>query len=121
MGTGWSTFSNGLVPSVTYDNQVYAAPLFTDNAFLFYRKDLLQKANLPVPTTWEQLRLADRPFPLPDGPLDPTVARWMDDGFFARWVLGAYPHLGTTAIDLKDLLGPPLGPLLLEALVWLLE
>jgi multiple sugar transport system substrate-binding protein len=52
----WSTFSNGLVPSVTYDNQVYAAPLFTDNAFLFYRKDLLQKANLPVPTTWEQLQ-----------------------------------------------------------------
>jgi multiple sugar transport system substrate-binding protein len=33
-----------------------AAPLFTDNAFLFYRKDLLQKAHLPVPTTWEQLQ-----------------------------------------------------------------
>lgn len=52
----WNTFSTGLIPSVTYDKQVYAAPLFTDNAFLFYRKDLLQKAHLPVPTTWEQLQ-----------------------------------------------------------------
>jgi multiple sugar transport system substrate-binding protein len=52
----WNEFSKGLIPSVTYDKQVYAAPLFTDNAFLFYRKDLLQKAGLPVPTTWEQLQ-----------------------------------------------------------------
>ncbi len=52
----WSTFSPGLVSSVTYDNKIMAAPLFTDNAFLFYRKDLLKKAGLPVPTTWEQLQ-----------------------------------------------------------------
>jgi multiple sugar transport system substrate-binding protein len=31
-------------------------PLFTDNAFLFYRKDLLAQAHLPVPTTWEQVQ-----------------------------------------------------------------
>ncbi|MFD4561933.1 ABC transporter substrate-binding protein [Streptomyces sp. NPDC058469] len=54
--TYWKTFSPGLVDSVTYKGQVMAAPLFTDNAFLFYRKDLLKKAGLPVPTTWEQLR-----------------------------------------------------------------
>jgi multiple sugar transport system substrate-binding protein len=52
----WKTFSPGLVDSLTYQNQKMAAPLFTDNAFLFYRKDLLQKAHLPVPTTWEQLK-----------------------------------------------------------------
>jgi multiple sugar transport system substrate-binding protein len=51
----WNTFSPGLVSSLTYNGQIMAAPLFTDNAFLFYRKDLLKKANLPVPTTWEQL------------------------------------------------------------------
>jgi multiple sugar transport system substrate-binding protein len=51
----WKTFSPGLVSSVTYQGKIMAAPLFTDNAFLFYRKDLLKKANLPVPTTWEQL------------------------------------------------------------------
>ena len=52
----WNTFSKGLVTSLTYQNQTYAVPLFTDNAFLFYRKDLLAKAHLPVPTTWEQLQ-----------------------------------------------------------------
>ncbi|WP_410677173.1 ABC transporter substrate-binding protein [Amycolatopsis sp. cmx-4-68] len=52
----WSTFSAGLVPSLTYEGKTYAVPLFLDNAFLFYRKDLLAKANLPVPTTWEQLQ-----------------------------------------------------------------
>ncbi|WP_037575861.1 ABC transporter substrate-binding protein [Phaeacidiphilus oryzae] len=52
----WKSFSPGLVDSLTYKNQKMAAPLFTDNAFLFYRKDLLQKAHLPVPTTWEQLK-----------------------------------------------------------------
>ena len=72
-------------------------------------------------TTWEQLRLADEPLPLPDGPLSPWIARWMDDGFFARWVLGAYPHIATRAFEVKDLLGPPLGPRLMEALVRLLE
>jgi hypothetical protein len=72
-------------------------------------------------TTWEQLRLADEPLALPDGPLAPYIARWMDDGFFARWVLGAYPHIATTAFEVKELLGRPLGPLLMEALVRLLE
>ena len=52
----WSAFSPGLVNSVTYQGKAMAAPLFTDNAFLFYRKDLLAKAHLPVPTTWEQLQ-----------------------------------------------------------------
>ncbi|MDI5961767.1 ABC transporter substrate-binding protein [Streptomyces sp. SL13] len=52
----WKTFSPGLVSSLTYQGKIMAAPLFTDNAFLFYRKDLLAKAHLPVPTTWEQLQ-----------------------------------------------------------------
>ena len=52
----WNTFSQGLVSSLTYQGQTYAVPLFTDNAFLFYRKDLLAQAHLPVPTTWEQLQ-----------------------------------------------------------------
>ncbi|MFL6205608.1 MAG: hypothetical protein ACJ739_09670 [Acidimicrobiales bacterium] len=72
-------------------------------------------------TTWSALRFADEPLPLPDGPLSPQIARWMDDGFFARWVIGAYPRLETTAFELKALLGRPLGPLLVEALVRLLE
>jgi multiple sugar transport system substrate-binding protein len=52
----WSKFSPGLVSSLTYQGKIMAVPIFTDNAFLFYRKDLLAKAKLPVPTTWQQLQ-----------------------------------------------------------------
>lgn len=51
----WSTFATGLVAGATYKGQVYGAPLFEDQGFLYYRKDLLAKDHLAVPTTWEQL------------------------------------------------------------------
>jgi hypothetical protein len=72
-------------------------------------------------TPWDRLRRAEEPLHLPDGGLSPDIARWMDDGFFARWALGAYPHLATAAFEAKDLLGPALGPQLIEALLRLLE
>lgn len=52
----WSRFSPGLVNGATYQGKVYAAPFFADSGFLYYRKDLLQKAGLPVPQTWQQLK-----------------------------------------------------------------
>ena len=58
---------------------------------------------------WEVLRHADDPIDLPDGPLDPAVARWMDDGFFARWVIGAHPSPIETLRILCPLLGEPAG------------
>lgn len=72
-------------------------------------------------TTWREVRQRDAPLELPDGPLDPGIARWMDDGFFARWTIGAHPPLAATASELRGLLGEPLGSMLLEALAGLLE
>src|SRR5262249_40006748 len=51
----WSTFASGLVQGATYKGQVYGAPFFEDQGFLYYRKDLLAKEHLPVPKTWQQL------------------------------------------------------------------
>jgi multiple sugar transport system substrate-binding protein len=51
----FAQFAPGLVAGATYKGQVYGSPLFEDQGFLYYRKDLLTKENLPVPTTWEQL------------------------------------------------------------------
>ncbi|PBC71862.1 carbohydrate ABC transporter substrate-binding protein (CUT1 family) [Streptomyces sp. TLI_235] len=55
-GAYWQSFDRTLLDGLQYDGKIMAAPLFTDNGFLFYRKDLLDKARLPAPTTWEQLR-----------------------------------------------------------------
>lgn len=34
--------------------QIYGAPLYGDQGFLYYRKDLLVKEHLGVPKIWEQ-------------------------------------------------------------------
>ena len=51
----WSGFAPGLVQGATYNGQVYGAPFFEDQGFMYYRKDLLAKEHLAVPTTWQQL------------------------------------------------------------------
>ena len=52
----FAQFAPGLVQGASYQGKVYGSPLFEDQGFLYYRKDLLAKENLPVPTTWEQLQ-----------------------------------------------------------------
>ncbi len=52
----FAQFAPGLVQGATYKGQVYGSPLFEDQGFLYYRKDLLKKMNLPVPKTWEELK-----------------------------------------------------------------
>ena len=52
----WTQFAPGLVAGATYKGQVYGSPLFEDQGFLYYRKDLLQKEGLSVPQTCEQLQ-----------------------------------------------------------------
>jgi multiple sugar transport system substrate-binding protein len=56
----WSRFgaigsSRSLVQAMTYHGAQYAAPYYVDEGFLYYRKDLLARAGLPPPATWEQL------------------------------------------------------------------
>ena len=51
----WNSFAPGLVQGATYKGQVYGAPFFEDQGFLYYRKDLLAKEHMAVPTTWPQL------------------------------------------------------------------
>jgi multiple sugar transport system substrate-binding protein len=51
----WSAFAPGLVQGATYNGKIYGSPMFEDQGFLYYRKDLLAKEHLPVPKTWEQL------------------------------------------------------------------
>jgi multiple sugar transport system substrate-binding protein len=51
----FAQFAPGLIQGATYKGQVYGSPLFEDQGFLYYRKDLLAREHMPVPTTWEQL------------------------------------------------------------------
>jgi multiple sugar transport system substrate-binding protein len=51
----FAQFAPGLIQGASYNGKVYGSPLFEDQGFLYYRKDLLAKEGLSVPQTWEQL------------------------------------------------------------------
>jgi hypothetical protein len=70
---------------------------------------------------WSVLRALDEPLELPGGPLQVEVARWMDDGFFARWAIGAFPSIPEVVADLAPLLGAELGATLRATTLALLE
>jgi hypothetical protein len=71
--------------------------------------------------SWAEVRRSPIPLALPDGALPRSVTEWMDDGFFARWAIGAFPPIATMATDLRHLLGDPLGRQLLDTTLALLE
>jgi multiple sugar transport system substrate-binding protein len=45
----------GPIDSVTYKKHMWGIPYRTDAGILYYRKDLLEKYNKPVPETWQDL------------------------------------------------------------------
>jgi len=51
-------FLPATVDSATYFNKLYAYPVTSNGGLLFYRKDLLEKYNVEVPTTFDQIKAA---------------------------------------------------------------
>ncbi|TDC72577.1 ABC transporter substrate-binding protein [Streptomyces hainanensis] len=51
----WDRFPRERVDVTLHDGDHLGAPLYVDTGFLFYRQDLLEKHDLPVPKTWEEL------------------------------------------------------------------
>jgi multiple sugar transport system substrate-binding protein len=55
---GWEDFQAGPVGATTYNSKVVGVPIITEQEVLYYRKDLLVKAGLGVPTTTAELEAA---------------------------------------------------------------
>lgn len=70
---------------------------------------------------WNRLREAPGAAALPDGELSPAITAWMDDGFYARWALGAFPPAEDLVVDLLALLDDPVRAQLRSTLIELLQ
>ena len=55
--TAWDLkdFNKAAIGSVTMDQKIYGVPLITEREILYYRKDILEKNNIPVPKTMDEL------------------------------------------------------------------
>ncbi|WP_129839545.1 ABC transporter substrate-binding protein [Streptomyces sp. RFCAC02] len=51
----WDRFEEERSRTTEYEGEHVAVPFYSDSGFLYYRKDLLEKHDLPVPKTWEDL------------------------------------------------------------------
>jgi multiple sugar transport system substrate-binding protein len=48
-------FLEPAVDTAIYRDKMYAMPVYSDGGLLYYRKDLLDKAKLKPPTTWDEM------------------------------------------------------------------
>ncbi|MGP3966440.1 extracellular solute-binding protein [Streptomyces sp. 6N223] len=51
----WRRYPEAVIRAISFQDQVYAFPFYADQAYLYYRTDLLDKHSLDVPRTWEEL------------------------------------------------------------------
>ena len=92
-GMGRDRFYEAPLKEVTSEGKTYAVPLYSHAQVMWYRKDLLAKYNLDVPTTWDELRTAATTITegekgetyglsVPMGTIDMMATRWLN--FYVR-------------------------------------
>ncbi len=52
----WNKFVPGPMDSLTYDDTIWGMPWYFDAGMLYYRKDVLDKAGVSPPKTWDELK-----------------------------------------------------------------
>lgn len=70
--------------------------------------------------TWAELRADPTAVTLPEAQLPAEVAAWMDDGCYARWVLGTLPAPDELVVDVLSVLDEAVSTRLRAALLELL-
>jgi multiple sugar transport system substrate-binding protein len=66
-------FLDGPLRASTWKGRIYAVPAFIDVGLLYYRRDLLDKYHLPVPTTWTGLEAEARAIIKAEGAAVPAL------------------------------------------------
>lgn len=84
-----AAYNPSFLSAATVDDQVFAAPLYVDGTHLFYRTDLLEKYDIAVPQTWEEVIAASKVVMEGEGnpQLYGFVSMWAKiEGLFMNWL-----------------------------------
>lgn len=75
--TAWNLgdFNKGAIGTVTMNQKLYGVPLVTEREIMYYRKDILEQNNIPVPKTLDELVAAAKKLNNPDKGIYGFVAR----------------------------------------------
>ncbi|MEQ3624780.1 MAG: ABC transporter substrate-binding protein [Celeribacter sp.] len=102
-------FNPSLLAASTVDDKVHALPLYADGIHFFYRSDLLEKYDLDVPKTWQDVVAASNT--ITEGEANPQfygfVSMWAKiEGLFMNWLAfangnggGFYDADGAVAVN----------------------
>src|SRR2546428_2038859 len=128
---------NDIIPSIRkgleYNGKLYAAPFYGESSALFYRKDILQKANVEIPDkpTWDQVAAAAKAVHNPPNqfgiclrglpgwgeqlaPLDTVIntygGRWFDEQWNAQLTSPKFVSAVSFYVNLLKTAGEPGAP-----------
>jgi multiple sugar transport system substrate-binding protein len=82
----WDRFPEERASVTEYQGEHLAAPLYADSGFLYYREDLLEKHDLRVPRTWEELAATARKLQETGDVEHGYVGQWANyEGLTVNW------------------------------------
>ncbi|HEX7056490.1 MAG TPA: sugar ABC transporter substrate-binding protein [Bacilli bacterium] len=103
----FNDFSKSAVGSTTVDGHIAGVPIITEQEILYYRKDLLAKANLEVPKTIDELVAAAKKLHDPQNGIYGFVARGQQSALVTQVSSFIYSEGGDFSKDGKATVNTP--------------
>lgn len=107
--TAWNLgdFNKGAIGTVTLNQKLYGIPIVTEREIMYYRKDILQENNIPVPKTLDELVAAAKKLNNPDKGIYGFVARGQRSPAVTQLSSFLYSYGGDFAKDGKATINTP--------------
>lgn len=107
--TAWNLgdFNKGAIGTVTMNQKLYGIPIVTEREIMYYRKDILQENNIPVPKTLDELVAAAKKLNNPDKGVYGFVARGQRSPAVTQLSSFLYSYGGDFAKDGKATINTP--------------
>lgn len=100
---GRDLFSDNVLTEISHEGGIYGVPYYSHAYVMWYRQDLLSQADLPVPSTWEELYQAARALTDPEKNIYGCPVPMGTDDFLATLYLHMYVRSGGGSLFRDDM------------------